>query len=385
MAQPPLIAHIVFSFRVGGLENGMVNLINRLPQDEFRHAIIALTDVDPAFCARIRRPDVDFIPMHKLPGPGVKLFPTMRRVLRRLAPAIVHTRNLAALEMTVPAWAAGVPVRIHGEHGWDVDDPAGLRAKPRWVRRAYSPFVSHYIALSRELGDYLTQRVGIAGRRISLICNGVDAERFQPAPARCPLDGSPFNDPSLQVIGTVGRLQAVKDHVGLVRAFARLSRQPEAGAARLVIVGEGALRPAIEAAVREEGVTDRVWLAGERADVPAAMRSFNLFALPSLAEGISNTILEAMSCGLPVVATAVGGNLELVRAGESGALVPAGDPAALADALAGYLRAPDTVRAHGLAARARIEADFSLDGMVARYRTRYNDLLKRARVPERQF
>lgn len=371
----PLIAHIVFSFKVGGLENGMVNLINRLPHERYRHAIISLTDADPKFVSRITRSDVELIELHKRPGPGMREFPKVYELLRRMRPAIVHTRNLAALEMSIPAFAAGVKLRIHGEHGRDVDDPDGSRAKPRWVRRAYSPFVTHYIALSRELKNYLTEGVGIAPRRISLLCNGVDAERFVPATggARAGLSGSPFNDPSLFVIGTVGRLQAVKDQVGLVRAFARIASAFPA--ARLVIAGEGGSRAAIEAEVSAHGLANRVWLPGERADVPEVMRSFDLFVLPSIAEGISNTVLEAMASGLPVVATDVGGNPELVEDGTSGALVPAQDPVALAETLAAYASDRSLTRAQGAAGRARIEAAFSLDAMVANYDRLYSNLL----------
>ncbi|GAA5180401.1 glycosyltransferase [Niveibacterium umoris] len=375
----PLIAHVVFSFKVGGLENGMVNLINHLPHDRFRHAIVSLTDVDPSFVARIVRPGLEVVELHKAPGPGVRLFPQMYKTLRALRPSIVHTRNLAALEMTAPAWAAGIPVRIHGEHGRDVDDPDGSRAKPRWVRRAYSPFVTHYIALSQELEKYLTNGVGINSRRVDVVCNGVDANRFAPArSAREPLDGSPFNDPSLVVIGTVGRLQAVKDQVGLVRAFATIA--PRDARLRLVIVGEGGMRGAIEAAVRETGLESRVWLAGERADVPGVMRSFDVFVLPSIAEGISNTVLEAMSSGRAVVATAVGGNPELVVPGETGLLVPALSPDELAQALWSLVVDPARRDAFGRAARARIDAAFSLDAMVARYDEIYARLLQKVGI-----
>jgi len=371
----PLIAHIVFSFRVGGLENGMVNLINRLPASQFRHAIISLTDADPAFVARISRPDVQVVELHKPPGPGAALFPVMFRTLRAMGPAIVHTRNLAALEMAAPAWAAGVPVRIHGEHGRDVDDPQGARAKPRWVRRAYSPFVTQYIALSRELENYLTARVGIGKRRVHLICNGVDATRFTPPEGgRQRLEGSPFNDPALCVVGTVGRLQAVKDQVGLVKAFSLIAgRVPNL---RLAIVGEGGMRSAIEAAIRDTGLASKVWLAGERADVPDVMRGFDIFTLPSIAEGISNTVLEAMASGLPVVATAVGGTPELVRDGETGALVPASAADALADALYALATDPARIQAQGRAARRCIEAEFSLDAMVTRYGQLYSRALE---------
>lgn len=379
-----LIAHVVYSFRVGGLENGMVNLINRLPRERYRHVIISLTDVDPQFCRRIQRDDVEFIALNKGPGHGAKLFPRVARLLRQLRPDVVHTRNLAALEMVLPAWFSGVGVRIHGEHGRDVDDPDGSNRRYQWVRRLYRPFVTHYIALSRDLASYLSARVGVPDERMTTICNGVDAERFHPASgARAPVAGSPFNDPALYLFGTVGRVQAVKDHVGLVRAFARLRREggEVAHRARLMIVGDGPLRGEVEACAAAEGVSDQLWLTGERSDVPDLMRAFDCFVLPSLAEGISNTVLEAMACGLPVLASAAGGNPELVREAENGLLLPAADAPAWAAAMARCLAEPARAQAMGRAGRARIEAEFSLSGMVRRYDETYQSLLARAGRP----
>src|SRR5437588_11360567 len=132
-AQIPLITHIVYRFDVGGLENGIVNLINRMPPQRWRHAIVSLTDIASDFTRRIERTDIDYIALRKQPGHLVREYPRLHRLLRKLEPAIVHTRNLAALEATVPAWLAGVPVRIHGEHGWDMQDPHGLRHRYRLV------------------------------------------------------------------------------------------------------------------------------------------------------------------------------------------------------------------------------------------------------------
>ena len=98
-----------------------------------------------------------------------------------LAAAIVHSRNLAALECQVPAWWAGVPVAVHGEHGRDVDDLDGSRKRYQWMRRAYRPFVDQYVALSCDLAAYLRDRVGVPERRVSQIYNGVDIQRFHPA------------------------------------------------------------------------------------------------------------------------------------------------------------------------------------------------------------
>ena len=173
----PLIAHVVFRFDVGGLENGVVNLLNRLPSEAYRHVIIALTDITD-FRKRIARHDVQFIALEKAPGHTFWVYPRLYRLFRELRPAIVHSRNLAALEVVIPAWLSGVAVRIHGEHGRDVGDLDGSSRKYRWVRRFYRPFVTKYIALSRDLEDYLITAVGVPRGKIEQIYNGVDIMRF---------------------------------------------------------------------------------------------------------------------------------------------------------------------------------------------------------------
>jgi sugar transferase (PEP-CTERM/EpsH1 system associated) len=374
----PLVAHVLYRFDTGGLENGLVNLLNALPVERFRHAVIALDRVEPAFAARVRRADVEFIALHKPPGPTARQFPQLFRLFRRLRPDIVHTRNLGALDCQLPAWAAGVPVRIHGEHGRDVGDFDGSNRKNQWNRRLLSPFVQQWVALSRDLASTLTGPVGIAPARVQRICNGVDAVRFHPpGGGRMPIDGSPFADPSLWLLGTVGRMQAVKNQVDLARAFVQLLAAAPAlrGTLRLVMVGEGPLRAEAQAVLQQAGVADLAWLAGERQDVPEVMRGLDCFVLPSLAEGISNTILEAMSCGLPVIACAVGGNSDLIDVGHTGLLVPAGDPGALAGAIHGLAVDPARARAMGQAGRQRVEREFSLAAMVGAYQAMYERLL----------
>ncbi len=378
---PPLVLHVVYRFDIGGLENGVVNLINHMPRDAYRHAVVSLTEVEPRFAARVTRDDVPFIALHKPPGHGVKLYPQLVRLMRELKPAIVHTRNLAALECQVPAWWAGVPVRIHGEHGRDIDDPDGSVRRYQWMRRAYRPFVGHYIALSGDLAGYLRQRVGVPERRLTQIINGVDIERFHPAPgARAALPGSPFDDPWLFVIGTVGRMMTVKAQPLLARAFVRALQLAPAlqDRLRLVMVGDGPLRAEAEAVLAAGSASALAWLPGERADVPDVMRALDAYVQPSLAEGISNTILEAMASGLPVLATQVGGNTELVDEASTGALVAAGDVQALAQGIVSM--ASDVARAArlGQAGRARVEQRFSLPAMVAAYRAVYDRLLAQA-------
>ena len=374
--KPPLVVHVVYRFDTGGLENGVVNLINRMPEQSYRHAVVALTEVVPGFARRIGRDDVPLVSLHKPPGHGVKLYPRLARLFREWQPAVVHTRNLAALEAQVPAWWAGVPVRVHGEHGRDAHDVDGTVKRYQWVRRAHAPFVHHWVALSQDLGTYLQQRVGIAASRVTTICNGVDHERFSPSVQRTAAPGSPFSDPAQLVVGTVGRMLTVKAQPLLARAFVlALQCRPQLrDRLRLVMVGDGPLRAECEQLLDAAGVRDRAWFSGDRSDVPALMRSFDLFVLPSLAEGISNTILEAMASGLPVVATRVGGNAELVSPGITGTLVPPGDVQALCDAILHWVDDGRARQDAGRAARAEVERRFSLDAMVAAYQGVYDRL-----------
>ena len=373
----PLVAHVVYRFDVGGLENGLVNLINYMPSDTYRHVVISLTEITD-FRRRIGRDDVQFFALKKAPGHAIWIYPQLFRLFRELRPVIVHSRNLAALEVVVPAWAAGVPVRIHGEHGRDVGDLDGSNRKYQWLRRCYRPFVTHYIALSRDLEHYLTSRVGILPRKVSQIYNGVDTLRFSPAETRQPIAGCPFSDPMCCLIGTVGRMQVVKNQTALAEAFIRVLKAfPQLGSSlRLVMIGNGPLRAQAQALLEQAGVAELAWLPGERDDVPEILRGLDCFVLPSLAEGVSNTILEAMASGLPVIATDVGGNGELVESGRTGQLVEPADIDAMAQKIAAYAIDPRRARVAGAAGRAVVERRFSLEAMSQGYEDLYDRLIK---------
>lgn len=377
----PLIAHVIYRFDTGGLENGVVNLINHMPANHYRHAVIALTEVTD-FRKRICRDDVEFISLNKAPGHGIWLFPKLFALFRRLRPAVVHSRNLAALEAQLPAWAAGVPVRIHGEHGRDVGDLDGSNLAYQRIRRFYRPFVTYYLALSRDLGEYLTTRIKVPEDKVLQVYNGVDTDRFHlVGPDHSPT-GCPFARSDHWVVGTVGRMQTVKDQPMLVRAFVRALHIDPAlrTRVRLAIIGDGPLRAECEQLLAAAGVSDLAWLPGERHDVPEIMGGLDCFVLPSLAEGISNTILEAMASGLPVIATNVGGNADLVAAGITGQLVPPGDPEKLAQKIVALANNPASARCMGQLGRERVEEKFSLKAMVAAYLGIYDKSLARAGV-----
>lgn len=377
----PLIVHVIYRFDVGGLENGLVNLVDRIPPQRFRHTIVTMTE-SSGFRNRLKRRDVDVVALHKPAGNSMRTQVRLWRLFRQLRPHIVHTRNIGALEASLPAALAGVPVRIHGEHGRDVDDLDGSNVKRQMVRRMYRPFVHQYIALSGDLASYLEHRVGVPRSRIAQIYNGVDAAVFHPAGAGLDSACAGFREAGDFVIGTVGRMQEVKDPLTLARAFAMLVRAMPSAVrrARLVMVGDGPLLMRARQVLSSAGLANRAWLPGERSDVARIMRGFDLFVLPSLAEGVSNTILEAMASGLPVVATAVGGNPELVQAGVSGTLVPRGEPESMARAIRAYVDDPALCRRHGEAGRAAVERRFSMEKMVNAYTALYDQWLAREPV-----
>ncbi|MGQ3051442.1 MAG: TIGR03088 family PEP-CTERM/XrtA system glycosyltransferase [Roseateles sp.] len=364
----PLVVHLLHRFDTGGLENGVVNLINHLPA--FRHAVVAVTEIT-AFKDRVKAPGTQFIALNKPPGQGFWLYPRVYRLLRQLRPAVVHTRNLGAMEFQLPAWAARVPLRVHSEHGWDTNDLGGVSRANQRLRRFYGMGTHRFVALSKAIETYLTGPVGLAPARVQRICNGVDTQRF--APASSAPEAWPFRRGEHLVIGAVGRMQAVKDPLNLVDAFLGLRELCPADwpRLRLTMLGGGPLLDAARERLIEAGAASQSWLPGDRSDVAELLPHFDIFALPSQAEGISNTLLEAMACCCAPVATAVGGNPELVEDGVNGLLVPSRDSAALALALSRAVS--DVSLRNKLAQRslARARAEFSLAGMVTAYGSLY--------------
>ncbi len=375
----PLIVHIIYRLGIGGLENGLINLINNMPQEAYRHAIVCLKD-STDFQQRLTRNDVAVYQINKKEGQDWAAFFRVYKLLNQLKPAIVHTRNLGAIEYQLCAWLAGVKCRVHGEHGWDTFDPDGSNRKYQWVRRFIKPFIHRFIPLSKQLEDYLIHKIGVSPKKITRICNGVNNAIFYPLKGNktilfeCPLA---FSHRDI-VIGTVGRMHGVKDQLTLVKAFIRVcQREPSLSQTlKLILIGEGPLKEQAVNLLAENHLLNCAWLPGERNDVAEIMRRIDLFVLPSQAEGISNTILEAMATALPVIATDVGGNPELVLDGKTGRLTPAGDPEAMAEKILDYLKHIEKMRQHAQQAFRRALTEFSLIAMVERYKAVYDSLLK---------
>jgi sugar transferase (PEP-CTERM/EpsH1 system associated) len=373
MKQPPLVVHLTYVLDFGGLETLIVESINRMPPSRYRHAIVCLTRYTD-FAKKITRPDVEIIALDKPPGLGLSTHVQLFKVLRRMRPAILHTYNLAAVEYAATAMLAGVPVRVHAEHGRDARDPNGTNWKHNLLRRLLTPVIDCFVPVSPDLRCWLGRAAGVPDAKNLLIDNGVDTRAYAPDMEATRPQGWPdFSD--CFVIGTVGRVQDVKDHAGLVDAFALLRERMPAKRLRLVIVGDGPLRPALAARIKATGLADSVFLPGARNDIAAVMPTFDVFVLSSIAEGTPVTLLEAMACALPAVCTRVGGIPDLMAEHHTGLLVPARDPQAMAEALATYAGQPQLAREHGMAGRRVVEARYSIDAMLGSYMALYDRLL----------
>lgn len=372
------VMHVVHRFDTGGLENGVVNLINTLDPSEYRHTIVALTGYSEAFCARVKTNNVEYFHLEKKEGNDVRIFFRLRKLIKRLKPDVLHTRNTATIETQLVGWWCRVPLRIHGEHGWDINDMHGQNRKYQMLRRFMSHYIHKYVALSTEALAYLQSTINIATQRIHHICNGVDIVKFAPRSHEPELFPKGFHAPDTIIFGTVGRLAAVKNQTLLLNAFIWLLGE-ESGVTesdkarlRLIIVGDGGLKASLVERAEQAGVSDYVWFAGNRSDIPALMNSLDVFVLPSLAEGISNTILEASASGLPVIATNVGGNPELLEASlKATHLVNVNDTKEMANAMKQYVVEPQLKQINSNLVREHCVKNFSIDTMVDKYHQLY--------------
>ena len=371
----PLVVHLIYRLDVGGLETLLVECVNRMPANKYRHAVICLTDYTD-FANKITRKDVEIFSLNKKPGLGLSTHFAIWKLFRKLKPSILHTYNLSAIEYTVAATLAGVPIRVHAEHGRDTSDPDGTNWKHNLLRRLLIPFVDCFIPVSKDLQNWLRTRIHVPDAKNLLINNGVDIRQFSLSKGYDTLRSESHFPADSFIIGTVGRIQDVKNHAGLIDAFILLSEMlpAEKSRLRLAIIGHGPLFSTIEKKIKDAGIGDVVWLPGSRDDVAKVIPSFSVFAMTSIAEGTPVVILEAMASGLPIIATKVGGIPEVVIEGLTGTLVQAEDATAFAKALSTYVVAPDTLAAHGTAGRKRVEDIYSVEAMLAAYTGLYDKL-----------
>lgn len=242
------------------------------------------------------------------------------------------------------------------------------------AEKATSALADRLIAVSDAIARDLRDRYGIAGAKVTTVRNGIDADGFtasQPVPAVLKaLDLGPDD----RLVGVAGRMTAQKGHRVLLEALVPLARRIPG--LRCLLVGDGPLRRELEERAAALGVHGHCRFLGARSDMADVLSVLEVVVLPSWSEGLPFVLLESMALGRPVVATAVGGNPEVVEPEVTGLLVPAGDPRALAEALARLLAHPEEARAMGARAAVRVRREFTLRGMVGNLERLYASLLE---------
>ena len=357
------IVHLLNGFGTGGMEKGVATIIRNASSD-FEHVVFCLTRSGPS--ERLLPSGVPVVEIGKRPGHSPRDFWRLVRALKMQRPQVVHTRNWGGFDGVIACRLAGIRRVIHGEHGWVMDDPFGRSPRRLRIRRFLDRWIREYTCVSKEMERWLRSTVGIR-KPVTQIYNGIDTDHYAPTIAPGPIRRELALDDDSFVVTICGRLDPIKDHVTIFRACDLVREQ--GAEAVLLVVGDG---PESERLKREAG--GNTLFLGNRDDVADILRETDVFALPSLNEGISNTILEAMASGIPVVATDVGGNPELVKRDVTGILVPPSDPGAIAVALLDYLRDPGRRKRHGDAGRRRVLQEFSVGDMVAAYEATYRRL-----------
>lgn len=354
------VVHVLYSFETGGMEKGIATLAQHA-SELFEHIILCLSTSGES--ERLLPPDTQLLELHKPPGNSPLFLLKLVRTLKSLQPAVVHTRDWGGTDGIIAARLAGIRQIVQGEHGWVVQDATGHNLKRLKIRRFLSRWVKEFTCVSKHQEKWLRDEVQIR-TNITQIYNGVDTQTFCPGHGGMKIR-TEFGIPEdAFIIGIVGRLDPIKDHPTLFEAFAKL--QKESPESRLLVIGDGSDRGRLESLAG-----NGVLFLGNRTDIPEILQALNVFVLPSLNEGISNTILEAMATGLPVIATDVGGNGELVEDGNTGVLVPVGASEAIASALLNYLKSDALCHAHGKNGRIKTRQSFSIENMVHSYEAVY--------------
>jgi glycosyltransferase involved in cell wall biosynthesis len=361
--------------QVAGAEVLVAETVRRLA-GRIAPTVFCLDGVGP-LGERLRAEGVEVVCLDRRPGRDWRVAWRLAKEFRAREIEVAHAHQYtpffyAALARLAMWRAPRVILTEHGRHYPDVVSPL-RRTLNAWVLEYLADAVNACCAFS---ADSLHRIDGFRAKRVEVIENGIDLPRYGPAEDRAGLRRRLGLRPDRRYVVCVARFHPVKDHATLLRAFA------EVAAARadvdLLLAGDGPLRGELEQTAARLGVADRVRFLGVRGDVPDLLRAADVFALTSVSEAASLTLLEAMAARLPVVITAVGGNPEIVRDGREGLLVPRGDAPAAAVALLRVLDDPAAAAAMGTAGRARVEECYRLDRTIDAYFRLYRRLCRRA-------
>lgn len=354
-----ILAHVVLNLNIGGLERVVVNLVKGFQSSPYRCVVCCLEEGGP-FASEIRSMGVDVKVFAKRDGIDWRCVRRLAKYFRDEDVRIVHTHNAAShFHGVAAAVAGGVRARVHTKHGRDYPDDR----RKVLLNRLLSWGTDEIVTVSDDARDVVVQVEKVNPRKVRRIWNGVDTELYRP----------PDRIVAEPVIGTVARLSPEKDQRTLLTAF-KLVRA-ELPDARLVLVGDGSEAADLARMARDLGISDQVDFLGPRSDVSEILHTFSVFTLTSTTEGISMTVLEAMAAGLPIVATDVGGNREIVAPPACGLIVPPGDPEALSRAYLELLADAQRRGQIGRNARRRAVEHFSLNQMIAEYAKVYSDVL----------
>ena len=364
------VCFVIDDLHLGGAQQQLLTLLRALPRDRFAASVVALSTAKLGLEDAFRATGV---PVTLLPHSGKWSFATLWRLRRELArerPDLVHTWLFTAdLYGRIAARLAGVPRVLSALRSVDAGKPWHYVAVDRLLRHVTDAYTVNAGIVARVLQE----RDHVPPERIHVIYNGVEAEscsREEAARVRAAAgaaDGVPL-------VGIVGRLAPEKGQEVFLDAAAEVARR--APAARFAVVGDGPLRGALERRAAQLGIRERVAFLGPVRPVAPVHAALDLLVVASHFEGCSNVILEAMAAGKPVVATSVGGNPELVAAGETGALVPDSDPAAMAEAILATIGDPAGARQLGQAGRRRFEERFTVGRMVEQSARLYEALAR---------
>lgn len=362
------VVHVVESLAVGGLEQVVISLAAWQRTQGLESTIVCLFH-EGALAAGARARGVEVAVIGKASGLDVRALYMLRSSLRRLAPDVLHTHNAVAHYYAVAAAVGlGIARTVNTRHGM------GNRAGERRLERLYRVALRRTdvaVAVCTAARDGFVRAGIVPAAKAVVVANGVDlgAIAVRSTTAREALLAQLALAPATVVLGVVGRLNPVKDHTTLLKAL-HLLRQKDLPVA-LVVVGDGPTRAALEAQAGRLGLDAAVRFLGMRGDVGQLLAAFDVFVLSSTTEGYSLALVEAAAAALPIVATRVGGNADIVSDGVSGLLVPAQDEAALAAAI-GSLACDPALRARmGEAGRAWALAHGSLDAMGNAYLALY--------------
>jgi len=362
------ITHFVENLDRGGLERMVLELVKLQHRQGHRCQVVCL--FEPGSQAHeLDRLGIPVSACDKREGLDLRALTRARRLIHGHATEVLHTHNAVAHYQAVYAtYGLGMRQVINTRHGMGGNQRAARR---EWLYRRALANTDTVVAVCEAARSDAVRRGIVPLAKTRVVPNGIQIGGFQVASLTMrqrlqDLLGLPANT---RLIGTVGRLNWAKDQAGLIQAFARVNRELPHTA--LLLIGDGELRKDLEVRAAEEGVTDRVHFLGDRNDVHELLQGLDLFVLSSISEGYSLALLEAGATALPIVATNVGGNGEIVRDGETGYLVPASDPTRLAQAMLYLLRNPSHAQALGKSARTWVEQHGSLDAMAGSYAQLY--------------